>query len=203
MDVDMDSLLPRTLTFMRDQQWKEMRSILSPAFTGNKMRMMFDLVRECSFEFMHALSTINGGKYIDNDIEIKDLLSRYTTNIIATCAFGFKVDALTDSENELFLSGRKIAKIGRKEGLKLMLFESVPTIMKAFGIKFFDTKLLDYFRGLICNVINYREKNDVVRPDMVHLLMQAKKGTLTDDDDVGSAKKTSIIVVEMIFSLPF
>lgn len=193
-DVDADSLLARSLFFSRDQQWKEMRTILSPAFTGNKMRLMFDLIRESTNEFIDTLDTLeceNNEKYIDNDIEMKDLFSRYATNIIATCAFGFKIDAVTDRDNEFFLSGKKITNFDGIQGGKLLLFDAIPKVMKFLRINFFEPKLTDYFRNVVMTAINYREKNNVIRPDMIHLLIQAKKGTLADADDVTSVKKTS------------
>lgn len=89
-----------------------MRAILSPAFTGNKMRLMFGLVCESTNEFTETLNTLkceNNERYVDNDVELKDLFSRYATSIIATCAFGFKIDAVADRENEFFLSGKTIS----------------------------------------------------------------------------------------------
>lgn len=194
---DVDDLLGRTLFFSRDQQWKEMRNVLSPAFSGNKMRLMFQLIRESTVEFMETLKTMNdpngknNGKYIENDIELKDLMTRYATNIIATTAFGFKIDAVTDRENEFFLSGKTITSFDGVQGAKLLLFDAIPTVMKFLRITMFAPKLCDYFRNVVNTAINYREKNNIVRPDMIHLLIQAKRGTLSEKTDDNVPKKTS------------
>lgn len=189
-DVEGDSLLARSLFFSRDQQWKEMRTILSPAFTGNKMRLMFDLIRECTTEFMQALKTFDSAEG-GFDIEQKDLLSRYATNIIATCAFGLRVDAVTERDNEFFLSGKTITNFDSIQGIKFLLFDAMPKVMKFLRIQFIEKKLCDYFRNVVNTAIAYREENHILRPDMINLLMQAKKGTLSDDGDETATNKTS------------
>lgn len=43
-DESMDTLFGNSLFFMRGQKWRDMRSTLSPAFTGSKMKHMFPSV---------------------------------------------------------------------------------------------------------------------------------------------------------------
>lgn len=47
-----DELLINSVFFMKDEKWRDMRATLSPAYTGSKMRMMFDLVRDCAENFV-------------------------------------------------------------------------------------------------------------------------------------------------------
>lgn len=35
---------------------------------------------------------------------------------------------------------------------------------------------MKFFRGLVLSAVNEREVKQIVRPDMIHLLMEAKKG---------------------------
>jgi cytochrome P450 family 9 len=43
--------------------------------------------------------------------------------------------------------------------------------------------VMNFFRSLVHNTITTREEKGILRPDMIHLLMQAKKGTLQGDDN--------------------
>lgn len=191
-DDHLDRLLSRSLFFSKDQRWKEMRSILSASFTANKMRMMFDLVRDSTNKFVTTLQA-KCQETKDLEAELKDLFTRYSCNIIATCAFGLEVDAITDRENEFFLSGQKITNFDGIQGFKLLLLDVVPKLMRILRIKFLDEGLCNYFRSIIVETMAFREKNNVFRPDMIHLLMQARKGTLQDDDTKtgDGIKKTS------------
>lgn len=188
-DEELDSLLSRSLFFSHDQKWKDMRSVLSASFTGTKMRMMFDLVSESTTKFV---SNVKAMPCVD--IELKDLFSRYTTNMIATTAFGLEVDAVTDRENEFYLAGKKITNFDGIQGVKLLLLDVIPKIMKFLRISFLDRGLCDYFRSVVVSAMAYREKNNVFRPDMIHLMMEARKGTLQDetiDNSEAKIRKTS------------
>lgn len=190
-DVNIDPLIARSLFFLKNQQWKEMRSILSPAFTGNKLRLMFELIQNTTVEFMKSLKTIEDDRN-GFEIEQKDLLSRYATNVIATSAFGLKVDAVTERENEFFLAGKEITNFDGIQGVKLLALDVFPKIMKWFRIEFLNRKVCDYFRNVVNTAIAYRDKNNMYRPDMIHLLMKARKGTINGDDiEPVTSNKTS------------
>ena len=47
-----------------------------------------------------------------------------------------------------------------------------------------------FFRNLVADSIKQREEKNIVRPDLIHILMQARKGALTDENDQ-AVKKTS------------
>jgi hypothetical protein len=43
--------------------------------------------------------------------------------------------------------------------------------------------VVSFFRSLVQDTISAREQKGIVRPDMIHLLMQARKGTLQVDEN--------------------
>lgn len=200
-DMEMDSLVARSLFFSKNQQWKDMRTILSPAFTGNKMRMMFELIRTSTNDFRTIL--MNQMKDADGNgkvYELKDLFSRYACNIIATSAFGLEVDAVTNRDDEFYLAGKTVTNFDGWQGFKFLLFDSIPSILKLFRVKFFDQKLMDYFRHVVMSAVGYREKNSVFRPDMIELLMQARKGTLDESDHSAKVNKGSTMHCSQFFA---
>lgn len=64
--------------------------LFSPAFTGSKMRQMFRLIVECSEEATAIMlkEASTNEPYV---LEMKDLFTRFTNDVIATSAFGIKV----------------------------------------------------------------------------------------------------------------
>lgn len=65
--------------------------------------------------------------------------------------------------------------------------------MNFLKIKFVPEKDATYLRTMVHTNMNYREQNNIFRPDMINLLMEAKKGVLQHeqtketDDHVGFA----------------
>jgi hypothetical protein len=58
------------------------------------------------------------------------------------------------------------------------------------GVTIIPKKVTDFLRSTIYETVLTREKEDVVRPDMLQLLTQAMKGTLTDETSSEDGKKT-------------
>ncbi|XP_055679442.1 probable cytochrome P450 9f2 isoform X1 [Lutzomyia longipalpis] len=176
---EMDPLFGNSLFVLREQKWKDMRSTLSPAFTGSKMRLMCDLIVEIGQQMVEYLQRESKEKGLQT-YEMKELLSRVSHDVIATCAFGIKVDSLTHKENEVYLAGKILSDFsGVGKMMKFMFYRFFPKLMIAFGIKISPPKESDFFRTLVTDSMKYREINNVHRPDMIHLLMEAQKGKLS------------------------
>lgn len=109
-----------------------MRPILSPSFTSSKMKNIFILMTEIVETFVDYYKNEMGKN--DNDvieIEFMDALKRYGNDIIASVAFGVKVDSVRDHNNEFFLMGKKLTNLG-----------GFATTLKFFGFSMFP-KLFD------------------------------------------------------------
>lgn len=85
---------------LRGQRWRDMRATLSPAFTGSKMKQMFQLVVECSEETIKFLKQESMNKQLVP--EMKDLFTRFTNDVIATAAFGIEVNKYIEYLNSNF-----------------------------------------------------------------------------------------------------
>uniref|UniRef100_A0A1L8E430 Putative cytochrome n=1 Tax=Nyssomyia neivai TaxID=330878 RepID=A0A1L8E430_9DIPT len=167
-----------SLIALKDQKWKDMRSTLSPAFTGSKMRLMCDFIVEtCEqmVDFLKLESEIKGPQTFD----AKELLSRVTLDVIGTCAFGVKVNSFKDTNNAFFVTAKKLVNF-RSAILqfKFLFLMMCPKVMEFLNIKLFDTTSKKFLKDIVLNAMKVREEKKIIRPDMVHLLMEAKKGTL-------------------------
>jgi len=188
VDKNVEPILGRSMFMSHGQDWKDLRSITSPAFTGSKMRQMMQLLNECTSDLCEniKMEMANNDKIFD----IKDLFKRYVTNTIASSAFGFKINSLKDRNNEFYKRGASAASFEGFQGAKMFAFLSIPKFMKLFKIPFMLKKDVEYFRSMIRDNMKYREENNIRRPDMINIMMEAKKGSLqhdTKNDDIGFA----------------
>ncbi|XP_037954917.1 cytochrome P450 9c1-like [Teleopsis dalmanni] len=171
-----DNILAKSLVKLQNQKWKEMRTTLTPTFTGSKMRQMFELINECSIEGVSFLqSELKAAGINELDIEMKDYFTRYSNDVIASAAFGIKVNSFVNKTNEFYEVGRTFTRSVGLIMVKAFLIKVVPTITRLLHIKLLNETLLNYFRSLVFDAIEYRKKNNIIRPDMIHLLTEAKK----------------------------
>lgn len=196
VNTDLDPILGRALFFMKDQTWRDMRSILSPLFTGSKMRNMMRLMDEASVDFVKTLSE---KVKQTSEFNVENLLKSLTCDVILSCAFGIKKNSLKDPNNEFYEAGLALAYAVQSP--KILITSSLPTLSKIFRIQAIEEKYNHFFRESVRLNIIQREEKNIVRNDMIHLLMQAKRGMLKINEgeeqvkDIGFA---TILVAEEI-----
>ncbi|KAI2474117.1 cytochrome P450 9e2-like [Diabrotica virgifera virgifera] len=175
-----DPLWTKNLVALRGQQWRDMRSVLSPSFTSSKMKVMFTLMTECAQNFSKHFQNKNQDIV---ELELKDTFTRFTNDVIATTAFGIKVDSLENPENEFYLMGKEVTNFtSTSRMLKMLLAQVFPRVANFFKISLFDEKTRTFFTNLIDKTIKMREEKGIVRLDMIHLLIEAKKGVHIKED---------------------
>ncbi|CAD7084746.1 unnamed protein product [Hermetia illucens] len=196
VDTNHDEFFGSMLTTLRDKKWKEMRSALSPIFTGSKMRMMFELMSEVGEE----MSEYFWEKYSNQGpvaYDIKNIFSRFTNDVIATCAFGVKCDSFRDPSNEFFKIGQSFVRFSSPlQMMKFLLIRYFPKTSRTFGLMIFSKDNKNLFYKMIIENMNTREKNNIHRPDLINLLMQIRKGELHHEDGNDDAEHESIAAVK-------
>nr|ARI68318.1 CYP9A112 [Mythimna separata] len=192
-----DSLFSRNLFSMKGQEWKDMRSTLSPAFTSSKMRLMVPFMVEVGDQMMISLrQKIKNSKSGYIDLDCKDLTTRYANDVIASCAFGLKVDSHNDADNEFYAMGKATSSFNFRQMLLFLLFANVPKLAKSLKLDFLPKASQQFFRKLVLETMANRELKNIIRPDMIHLLMEAKKGKLTHEDVKSSDEAAGFATVE-------
>ncbi|XP_059051541.1 probable cytochrome P450 9f2 [Achroia grisella] len=179
-DRDIEPLFAGSLIQMKDDRWRDMRVTLSPAFTGSKMRLMMPFMTEIS---KNIVEYIKGTENPTNESDVNDLVRRYTVDVIASVGFGLQVNSLKDKNNDFFRLGSNLFKFSYKQWITLLISSHCPIIGKALGLKLFSQETIDFFSNTVKDTISYREKNNVVRPDMLQLLIEATKGILKASSD--------------------
>jgi cytochrome P450 family 6 len=159
------------LGFLRGDRWRNLRVKLTPTFTSGKMKMMFQTLADCGQELGSILE--ESGRN-EETIEIKDILARYSTDIISSCAFGIESNSLKNPDAEFRQWGRKIFEPSIKTSLIRSLSLLIPSSVKVLKLRILDAKISKYFRSMVEDTVNFREKNNVKRNDFMQLLIQIK-----------------------------
>nr|QTM97432.1 Cytochrome P450 [Sitophilus oryzae] len=212
VDPDADPLWGGNLFSLKGQRWREMRATLSGSFTSSKMKTMFALMDEAADNFVQY--------FLDKkedliELEMKDTYTRYTNDVIATTAFGIKVDSLAEPKNTFYLMGKKMTNFtGIITTLKFFGFFVFPTIYKKLKIALLDRDASMFFKTIINETIKTREDNHIVRPDMINMLLEARKGikheengavetgfaTVQESSDMGKFKQLKTLTNDDITS---
>ncbi|XP_046671766.1 probable cytochrome P450 6a13 isoform X1 [Homalodisca vitripennis] len=180
--------ISRNLALLSGKEWKNMRHKLTPTFTSGKMKMMFILMEKCSEQLKEFLvAKVEENKPID----AKDLLGRFTMDIIAACAFGLDSNSLRgNSEFVEKLGG--LMKSSRPPFSAQMILMFVPELLlRIIPVKLTKPEVREFLLNVVRDAVAYREKNNITRNDFLDLLIKIRNNKSVDDDIKSAGNTTS------------
>lgn len=151
---------------------------LTPAFTTGKMKMMYPTIIKCGTELKDFVENCK-----EEFLDLKDISSRYTMNVIGSCAFGIETNALQNPNSDFVKFGMGIFKPTLLQLLLNLLAVNFPSLSKFFEISQLPRGTTAFFINVVKDTIEWRKANNVQRNDIMQLLMQLKeKGVIEDVD---------------------
>lgn len=186
MNEDVEPLSGHLFT-LPGRRWRNLRMKLAPTFTSGKMKMMFQRLVECGDELKFCLENIAEREEV---IEVKDILARFSTDVISSCAFGIECNCLKNENAEFRQWGRKAFEPSIRTNIIGILSGIAPVVLDTLRVSTLDSDVSKYFRRMVEETVKYREENDVKRNDFLQLLIHLKqKGSLNsehgDEDLIG------------------
>ncbi|XP_029170316.1 cytochrome P450 9e2-like isoform X2 [Nylanderia fulva] len=166
-----EPLFAKNLFLLKGEKWRQVRPLLSPAFTSSKMKNMFKLMSDYAVEFNNYLTQMPAEKRI---MDMKDVFMRYTSDVIATCGFGVSVNSVKNPKNEFYVYGREATNFTAISFLKIYVYKSMPWLAKFLKLRMIREQIAIFFHNLVEKTIKTRDENGIVRPDVLQLMMESR-----------------------------
>ena len=174
-------LLKQFLISKNGQEWKEMRSVISPTFTSGKMKQMLPLMKESLVSMEKTIDKIvkNGE---GNRVDSKKLFGCFTLDVIAKCAFATETNA-HENENDAFIE--PVRRFFKYNKLKVMMVLLLPNFIKDFfNITAQPAKSVDFMANVAKQIMDNRRRESQYEkrsyPDLLQLMMSAGKSTVKE-----------------------
>lgn len=145
--------------------------------------MMFETITNCSKGLVDVLHIHGQAK---EPVDIKDVVSRYSTDIIGSCAFGIECNTLKNPESEFRKYGKKMFHLNFFDKIRRalpMIFSR--ELLSKLHFKETNRDVERFFMKIVKETVDYRERNNIHRKDFMHLLMELKnQGQLSDHESL-------------------
>jgi len=127
---------------------------VSPTFSSGKMRKMQPLIEDCVKNLEKALIKFINDE--NSEINVRLFMVNYTMDVIASCAFGTKIDTHNDPNNPFIKNASVFFKPSMRFGLFFLLNAWVPSLVRKFNLCFVSRDVIDFFKSaVIILYINY------------------------------------------------
>ncbi|XP_065083414.1 probable cytochrome P450 6d4 [Ochlerotatus camptorhynchus] len=175
-------------------KWRRMRWKLSPAFTTAKLKAMFPTMMDCG----RTLSTVID-RHLDQPMDIRDLMTRFTMDVIASVGFGVECNSLEKPDEVFRRLGMKFFSKSWKTSVRMLMAFVAPKINRFLQVKLVDDDVEEYMLELVRDTIARREGGGVVRKDFIQMLVQLRNQVeLTERWEMDKVDhKKSLTVEEM------
>lgn len=171
---------------LEGEKWKNLRAKMTPTFSSGKLRAMFPILLNCGEPLIKYVDKI---AEVEKSIEIRELLAQYTTNIIASVAFGIEIDCIGDPDNDFRKYGRMVFEASARNGILAAMSFMFPKVLQLLKLKTIHPDIERFMISVVTQNLHYRETNNVSRKDFFQLLVQLRNsGTVAVDDDVWETK---------------
>lgn len=176
VDIQTDTMFGRSLLLLCGDEWHQMRSILSPAFTGSKIRNVFGFVVEAADKFTKSLSAKSQQDGSPIRWEMSELFSHYSVEIVASFLFGLEINSMENPSDGFLVHGKRGADFsGLKIGLRITLLAMFPRLMQAIDYEFVPQRVRKFFKSILVRSIKERTSKQIFRPDILNTLMEMRR----------------------------
>uniref|UniRef100_A0AAQ5XXE7 Cytochrome P450 3A n=1 Tax=Amphiprion ocellaris TaxID=80972 RepID=A0AAQ5XXE7_AMPOC len=185
------------VTVAEDDQWRRIRSILSPSFTSGRLKEMLDIMKQHSANMMSSLK-----KKADKDepIALKDVFGSFSMDIVTSTAFSVDIDSLNNPSDPFVTNIKKMLKFDLFNPLLIIIgfFPFMGPIFEKMEFSFFPKSVTDFFVAALQKIKSSRANGKQMnRVDFLQLMIDSQKNSGPSEAD--RDKNHEILSQSMIF----
>ena len=166
-----DDPISANLVAIEDDAWRNLRHKITPTFTSGKLKFMFGTVADIADKLVDVIQKESAST---GQLDVKDVLSRFTTDVIGSTAFGIDCNSLEDKTTKFYEMGLKA--FTNFNFFKRSFVMSYPNLARKLHIKTSNKEIREFYIDVVRNTIKYREDNpELQRNDFMNLMMKLKE----------------------------
>ncbi|KAK5640777.1 hypothetical protein RI129_009324 [Pyrocoelia pectoralis] len=172
-DESVDPLVARNTFSLKGHKWKIAKGQITPCFTSKKMREMHVFFQKAANRLVKYLGDeINNG---GGTFEVRELFAKYSTEVVASCAFGLEGRTFDEPDALFRKMGKKIFEPSFLSMVKFGIAFVMPSLSNILKIRFFSKEVTEYFCNIVDATLHYRKENNVIRNDFLDSMIDLKK----------------------------
>ena len=179
-----DKISGNFLTQIKGNEWKNVRSAVSPTFTSKKIKITSRLILDsakCLAKLLQKKAETG------EEVNARDLFTQTATDVIAGSVFGLQSKCLEGNKS----FSDRLVKIMDLKLWKFFFWIAFPKLGKLLGLSFVDKKESEFLMTVVDTAVKKRKEENITADDFIqHLidLTETKDGLHEDVNEDEDAK---------------
>ncbi|KAK9981878.1 hypothetical protein ABG768_001401 [Culter alburnus] len=170
------------VSIVEDDDWRRIRSVLSPSFTSGRLKEMFGIMKTHSQILVQNLGkSATRGESVD----IKEFFGAYSMDVVTSTAFSVDIDSLNNPKDPFVTNIKKMLKFDFLNPVFLIsaLFPFIVPVMEKMDFAFFPTSVTDFFYAALQKIKSERVAKDhkKKRVDFLQLMVDSQTAGKTQE----------------------
>nr|NP_001139635.2 cytochrome P450 3A96 [Equus caballus]CBJ94510.1 cytochrome p450 3A96 [Equus caballus] len=172
--------MKNAISISEDEQWKRIRTLLSPTFTSGKLKEMFPIIGQYGDVLVRNLKKeAEKGK----PIALKDIFGAYSMDVITSTSFGVNIDSLNNPQDPFVENTKKLLRFDFLDPfiLSITIFPFLNPVFELLNIFLFPKSVTDFFTKSVKRIKESRLKDkEKQRVDFLQLMINSQNSKEMD-----------------------
>ncbi|XP_058536475.1 cytochrome P450 3A6-like [Ochotona princeps] len=169
-----------SVTNSKDEEWKRIRTLLSPTFTSGKIKEMLPIIAHYGDVLVKNLSQeAEKGK----PVNLNKIFEAYSIDVITATSFGVNIDSLRNPHDPFLKNLRRLLNLNFFSPLhfSVTLFPFLTPVCEALNISRYPRDVTDFLKTFVEKIKEERLKdNKKHRVDFLQLLINSQNSKEVD-----------------------
>lgn len=169
-----DNISAEMMFLAKSPQWKVTRTKITPVFTSGKLKTMIPHINRVGVAAVKYLAKLKSKH--NESIEAKEVCAKYTTDVIAKCAFAINAHSFDNEDATFRKIGRLAFDFRWATAIQQTSYFFLPTFANLFRMNFVDRRVMNFLSTTLGSAIQQREVlNGVQGNDLIDTIIEIKK----------------------------
>uniref|UniRef100_A0A2I3SYU7 Cytochrome P450 3A n=1 Tax=Pan troglodytes TaxID=9598 RepID=A0A2I3SYU7_PANTR len=168
------------ISIAEDEEWKRIRSLLSPTFTSGKLKEMVPIIAQYGDVLVRNLRReADTGK----PVTLKDVFGAYSMDVITSTSFGVNIDSLNNPQDPFVENTKKLLRFDFLDPffLSIIVFPFLIPILEVLNICVFPREVTNFLRKSVKRMKESRlEDTQKHRVDFLQLMIDSQNSKETE-----------------------
>ncbi|XP_067316647.1 cytochrome P450 3A9-like [Anolis sagrei] len=198
-DFGLNGEFDSSILIVQDEQWKRIRTVLSPNFTSGRLKEMFPIIKHYG-----EMLVKNVQKKVENgeNIDTKNIFGAYSMDVITSTSFSINIDSINNPNDPFVTNMKKLIKFNFVNPLLVLIviFPFLTPVLEAFNFSLTPASITNYIKESIKKLKKDRQKNlHKDRVDFLQLMVDSQiSGDIIDDSKSYKALNDKEILTQAV-----